>query len=92
MVCDACCKHDQGWWALYNHYGEHNGQFSCLAGCGKSLNALEFDKAIQPGWTIVWVDGKLWGAVPNGDAIKRVDDLQESCDFLDVSRKKVANA
>jgi len=37
QVCDACCKHEEGWWNLtsshYNYIeGADNG--CCLEGCG----------------------------------------------------------
>lgn len=36
-VCEACCKHDRGWWQLGEHHagykaGEDN--LCCDAGCG----------------------------------------------------------
>lgn len=37
-ICDLCCKHDMGWWLLQEHYGEDNGKWCCLAGCGKTVN------------------------------------------------------
>ncbi len=33
-VCDACCKHNQGWWRLEGAYGPDNGRWACKAGCG----------------------------------------------------------
>lgn len=33
-ICEFCCKHDQGWWELKEHYGENNGKLCCRAGCG----------------------------------------------------------
>ena len=32
--CELCCKHDEGFWVLEEHYGEQNGKLCCLAGCG----------------------------------------------------------
>ena len=33
-ICDACCKHVQGWWQLEGAYGPDNGRWACKAGCG----------------------------------------------------------
>lgn len=33
-ICDLCCRHDQGWWLLVQHYGASNGKWCCRAGCG----------------------------------------------------------
>jgi hypothetical protein len=33
-VCDACCKHNVGWWMLEGYYGANNGKWACKAGCG----------------------------------------------------------
>lgn len=38
-VCDACCKCNQGWWQLKEHYGTKNGKWCCIAGCGRLLDA-----------------------------------------------------
>ena len=35
-VCDKCCKHDQGFWFLTEHY-YMAGNWCCLAGCGYTL-------------------------------------------------------
>jgi hypothetical protein len=35
-VCDRCCRHDQGSWLLQKHYGENNGKWCCLGGCGQT--------------------------------------------------------
>ena len=32
--CHVCCKHDKGSWLLKEHYGESNGKWCCMAGCG----------------------------------------------------------
>lgn len=32
--CDRCCPHDQGYWLLSEHYGDHNELWCCRAGCG----------------------------------------------------------
>lgn len=37
-VCDMCCKHDRGFWQLLKHYGDNNGKWCCLAGCGYTLS------------------------------------------------------
>ena len=35
QVCDACCKHEKGWWVLTKHHGKENeGKLCCRAGCG----------------------------------------------------------
>jgi hypothetical protein len=37
-ICEACCKHDQGWWELTEAYGKENvGKLCCKAGCGYVL-------------------------------------------------------
>lgn len=36
-VCEHCCKHDQGWWELTEHYEgfvDGGDNRCCLAGCG----------------------------------------------------------
>jgi hypothetical protein len=33
-ICNACCKHNQGWWKLEGAYGADNGRWACKAGCG----------------------------------------------------------
>ena len=33
-ICNLCCKHDQGYWQLLEYYGDRNGMWCCLAGCG----------------------------------------------------------
>lgn len=33
-VCSLCCKHNEGFWQLKNHYGINNERWCCLAGCG----------------------------------------------------------
>ncbi len=38
-VCDLCCKHDQGWFQLSEHYGSNNGKWCCKA-CGKLVDEL----------------------------------------------------
>ena len=42
-ICDLCCKHDQGFWELKEHYGKDNGKMCCKAGCGfvKEKNNVE---------------------------------------------------
>jgi hypothetical protein len=32
--CEVCCKHAKGRWLLKEHYGEDNGKWCCLDGCG----------------------------------------------------------
>jgi hypothetical protein len=32
--CDACCKHDKGRWLLEEIFGEDNGKWGCMIGCG----------------------------------------------------------
>ncbi len=45
-ICDACCKHNQGWWQLEGAYGADNGRWACKVGCGVIVDApppvLEF--------------------------------------------------
>ena len=45
-ICDACCKHNMGWWQLEGYYGPDNGKWACKAGCGWVVKAppptLEF--------------------------------------------------
>jgi hypothetical protein len=41
--CDVCCKHDQGWWLLEEHYGENNGKWCCKAGCGHTITMQEYE-------------------------------------------------
>jgi len=38
-VCGVCCRHDQGFWPLTEHYqGYANGdRWCCLGGCGFAL-------------------------------------------------------
>ena len=50
-VCDACCKHDKGWWPLTkNHVGYFKGAMCCTAGCGKTIKAGEYRRVkIQQG-------------------------------------------
>lgn len=43
--CYVCCKHDKGFWQLLKHYGEDNGKWCCLAGCGYLLT---FNPDISP--------------------------------------------
>jgi len=33
-ICNLCCKHDRGFWKLVEHYGNDNGKWCCIAGCG----------------------------------------------------------
>jgi hypothetical protein len=33
--CDACCEHKGGRWLLKENYGEDNGKWCCIDGCGK---------------------------------------------------------
>ena len=37
-ICDLCCKHDQGYWQLHEHYGKNNDKWCCKAGCGHILD------------------------------------------------------
>ncbi len=37
-VCDLCCPHNQGSWLLEKYYGNNNGKWCCLGGCGKISN------------------------------------------------------
>ena len=32
--CPDCCPHDKGWRLLREHYGERNGKYACMRGCG----------------------------------------------------------
>lgn len=44
QVCAACCKHDQGWWELTEHYhGYEEGKDNacCKAGCGTRRRDLK---------------------------------------------------
>ena len=34
--CADCCRHSQGVWQLTEHYGDLNGRWCCLAGCGST--------------------------------------------------------
>lgn len=52
QVCDACCKHDKGFWLLKDHYGSDNGKLCCLNGCGFTKPKLiceiyKFNKRIK---------------------------------------------
>jgi hypothetical protein len=51
-ICDACCKHNQGWWQLEGAYGPDNGRWACKAGCGIIVDAppleLEFLPRAKP--------------------------------------------
>lgn len=38
--CEYCCKHDQGWWLLQEHYGPNNGKWCCKAGCGEIRDTI----------------------------------------------------
>ena len=45
QVCDACCKHDKGWWALTPSYmGYFRGAMCCKAGCGKVITQREYKR------------------------------------------------
>ncbi len=37
-VCNECCPHNKGYWLLEEHYGDNNGRWCCLVGCGHLLN------------------------------------------------------
>ena len=42
-VCEACCKHDKGWWELTEHYQgyiEGTDNRCCNAGCGTMYRDL----------------------------------------------------
>ena len=39
--CELCCAHDQGWSLLLEHYGDKNGLWCCLAGCGWTISPDE---------------------------------------------------
>ena len=43
-ICDLCCRHDQGWWPLKEHYGKDNGKLCCLAGCGKTVDPSPYTR------------------------------------------------
>lgn len=32
--CDACCPHDRGWYELKQDFGDNNGKYACMRGCG----------------------------------------------------------
>lgn len=36
--CEVCCAHDKGWWLMQNDYGENNGRWACMAGCGEIVD------------------------------------------------------
>jgi hypothetical protein len=38
-VCDACCKHDKGWWKLGEMHSDP-GKWCCRAGCGAVIDEL----------------------------------------------------
>lgn len=43
-VCDACCKHDKGWWELteqYYRYEIGKDNRCCKAGCGTMFRDLK---------------------------------------------------
>ena len=33
-ICEQCCPHNKGWWLLQKYYGEQNGKYACMGGCG----------------------------------------------------------
>jgi len=47
--CPDCCKHDQGFWPLTEHYmGYAEGdRWCCLAGCGFALSFKPYDLCIK---------------------------------------------
>lgn len=44
-VCNACCKHDKGWWLLTEHYS-NPGKWCCNSGCGKTLTYTEVKRKL----------------------------------------------
>ncbi len=46
-ICDLCCKHDQGWSQLSEHYDAKAGKWCCNAGCGKLLDELPPNELAQ---------------------------------------------
>jgi hypothetical protein len=44
-VCNACCKHDKGFWLLTEHYG-NAGKWCCMGGCGKILTYSELKEKL----------------------------------------------
>lgn len=47
-ICDACCKHNQGWWQLEGAYGADNGRWACKAGCGIIVDAPPLELEFLP--------------------------------------------
>ena len=42
-VCNLCCKHEDGFWYLTEHYG-NKGKWCCGGGCGYTLSYREVVK------------------------------------------------
>lgn len=40
-VCNACCPHDGGRWLLKEYYGDKNGKWCCLLGCGHTADTKD---------------------------------------------------
>jgi len=47
-ICDACCKHNQGWWQLEGAYGLDNGRWACKAGCGVIVDTPPLELEFLP--------------------------------------------
>lgn len=43
-ICDQCCSHDEGYFELIEHYGEKNGMWCCINGCGHLLTKEAYEK------------------------------------------------
>ena len=46
--CADCCRHSQGVWQLTEHYGDLNGRWCCLAGCGFTWASLAAYESWSP--------------------------------------------
>ncbi len=43
--CDACCKHEQGWWQMPEEgYGDRAGHWCCRRGCGTVFKEKPVEK------------------------------------------------
>lgn len=47
-ICDLCCKHNFGFHMLKEHYGQHNGHWCCLAGCGYVVPSSDITGSLCP--------------------------------------------
>lgn len=39
--CPVCCTHSKGYFQLKRHYGDNNGKYACIAGCGEIVDKVE---------------------------------------------------